>query len=61
MHININISCASCGGNRLTFPFEATVHEPVTCDDCGHQLGTMETVQRLVEEAVLELSQRRPC
>jgi len=36
---DVDLSCARCGGNRLTFP--PTDEGNVTCDDCGHAGQTL--------------------
>jgi hypothetical protein len=35
----LDLSCAACGSNRLTFP--STDDGNVTCDDCGHTSETL--------------------
>ena len=36
---DVDLSCAECGSNRLTFP--TTDEGNVTCDDCGHTSQTL--------------------
>ena len=49
--MKIVINCASCDGNRFTFPDDED--EQVACEECGHQVGTLTQVRERVMEEVL--------
>lgn len=41
-----NLSCRSCGSNRLSFP--ASDDDSVTCDDCGASVLTLREAKALI-------------
>jgi DNA-directed RNA polymerase subunit RPC12/RpoP len=57
--MRIDLCCAACGGNR--FSLDKDVHDTsaVTCKDCGHEIGTMADLKKMVAAEVLERSSLR--
>lgn len=52
--MRIDIACSACGRNRFSFPIEEGDEAIVTCDDCGHVIGTLGSMKEKVERAVLD-------
>lgn len=49
--MTIELSCASCGGNKFTYPFAVTNDAEVYCEDCGSRIGTIaEVAERVVSQ-----------
>lgn len=53
MKPTIDLSCGECGSNRLDIPAQAGDDGEVTCEECGHALGSLAEVKTRVEQAVL--------
>lgn len=53
MKLRIELSCGECGSNRIDIPTRTGDDSPVTCEECGHALGSLAEVKMRVEEAVL--------
>jgi DNA-directed RNA polymerase subunit RPC12/RpoP len=51
--MRIELNCRECGGNRFTLDQEASDHAHVDCEDCGHHIGTVGELKRLVAEEVM--------
>ena len=51
--MRIEIACTACGRNRFSFPIADGDEAIVTCDDCGHVIGTLGSMKDQVERAVL--------
>jgi DNA-directed RNA polymerase subunit RPC12/RpoP len=48
--VKIELKCAECGGNNLTYPMVMTGTSVITCADCEHELGTVADIQEKVVE-----------
>ena len=48
--MRIELSCAKCGGNRFDYPMVLKDDALITCADCGHEIGTVGDLQRMVIE-----------
>lgn len=53
MKLRIDLSCGACGSNRLDIPAQAVDDSAVTCQECGHALGSLAELKTRVEQAVL--------
>jgi hypothetical protein len=51
--VKINLACQVCGNNRFSLSEVHTDDAPVTCFDCGHELGTLGSLKAQVELAVM--------
>ena len=51
--MRIELKCADCGGNNFRLGDEFEENAEVTCDDCGHRIGSMaELKQHLADEVM---------
>jgi DNA-directed RNA polymerase subunit RPC12/RpoP len=52
--MRIELNCAECGRNR--FSLDKDVHDSsmIRCEDCGHEIGTMEDLKKMVAVEVLK-------
>ena len=58
-HVRIELACAVCGKNRFSFPEEGgddSTH--VSCEDCGHVVGSMGELKQAFAEAVINRTRR---
>jgi len=51
--MRIELACAECGQNRFTFPSGGTDDDMVTCEDCGHVVGSLASLKERVAAIVL--------
>jgi len=56
--MRIELNCAECGGNH--FSLDKDVHDSsnVRCEDCGHEIGTMADLKRMIAFEVLKRTSR---
>lgn len=52
--MRIDLSCAACGGNRLSLDKDVDDTSTITCKECGHEIGTMADLKQMVAAEVLE-------
>lgn len=52
--MKIELNCDACGSNRFSFYDGITDQSVVVCEDCGHGIGTMTELKRIVAEDVLK-------
>jgi len=55
--MRIELTCDQCGKNRFAFPDGGGDDAIVSCDECGHIIGSMGALKQAVAEAVV--SKRR--
>ncbi len=46
--LRIELNCAECGGNRFSLDRDLDDASQVRCEDCGHEIGTMADLKRMV-------------
>jgi uncharacterized Zn finger protein len=51
--MRIELACAECGKNRFAFPSDGTDDDMVTCEDCGHVIGSLASLKDRVAAIVL--------
>lgn len=51
--MRIDPSCAACGKNCFSLTEAGNDNSVVTCEDCGHVIGTMGDLKEKVAAAVL--------
>lgn len=51
--MRIELSCTACGKNRFSFPEAGGDAAVVTCEECGHVVGTLGALKEQVAETVL--------
>jgi uncharacterized Zn finger protein len=51
--MRIELACAVCGKNRFAFPLGGDDGAVVSCEECGHVIGTMGELKQQVAEAVI--------
>lgn len=51
--MRIELFCAECGSNRFSLTEADSDSSKVSCEDCGHEIGTMGDLKRKVADAVL--------
>lgn len=54
--MKIELNCAKCGQNHFNLADGFADHAVVTCNDCGHRVGTMAEVKERVAAEVLRRS-----
>jgi len=57
--MRIDLACNVCGKNRFVFPEGGGDDEIVSCEDCGHIVGSMGALKQAVAEAVVS-NTRKP-
>ena len=48
--MTINLSCKTCGSNRIAFNHAVSDACEVACEDCGSVVGTFGDLKQLVTE-----------
>ena len=49
--MRVELACSKCGGNRFKYPLALENDAVITCEDCGHRVGTVAEVQhKLIEQ-----------
>lgn len=56
--MKIELNCAECGNNRFSYPEKLKNESVIICQDCGHEIGTIEHLKELVAEEVISRSSR---
>jgi len=51
--LRIELNCAQCGGNHFALDKDVDDSSHVRCEDCGHEIGTMADLKRMVAVEVL--------
>jgi DNA-directed RNA polymerase subunit RPC12/RpoP len=51
--VTIELSCSQCGSNRFTLAKAARDESEVSCEDCGHRVGTLGELKQAVADRVL--------
>lgn len=55
--MRIELTCSECGGSRFTLDGDVADTSHIKCKDCGHEIGTMGDLKRMVAtEALLRSS-----
>ena len=44
-YLNHKLECPSCGTIRMRIPDDVQPDSPITCEDCGRQLGMWDELQ----------------
>jgi len=52
--MRIELSWQVCGGNRFRYPHNGNGEKIVICEDCGHEVGTLNSLKDRVERAIME-------
>ena len=51
--MRIELKCAGCGGNNFKLGDELEENAQVTCDDCGHEIGSMAQLKEQLADEVM--------
>jgi DNA-directed RNA polymerase subunit RPC12/RpoP len=54
--VRIELNCAQCGKNRFNLEQGVADHAVVSCQDCGHRIGTIAELKERVAAEVLKRS-----
>jgi hypothetical protein len=54
--MRIEFNWAECGRNRFSLDQGNSDRSLIICEDCGHEIGTLAKLKRLVAEEVLRRS-----
>jgi len=54
--VRIELNCAQCGKNRFNLEQGIADHAVVSCQDCGHRIGTIAELKERVAAEVLKRS-----
>jgi DNA-directed RNA polymerase subunit RPC12/RpoP len=54
--VRIELNCAQCGKNRFNLEQGVADHAIVSCQDCGHRIGTIAELKERVAAEVLKRS-----
>jgi hypothetical protein len=57
--MRIELNCAVCGKNSFNLGHGAEDHSLIRCNFCGHEIGTMAELKKLVAAQVLKLAADR--
>lgn len=58
--MRIELNCAVCGGNNFKLDEMVDEDAQVVCDDCGHEIGSMAELQKMLAEEVLKRARPQP-
>lgn len=51
--MSIELSCRGCGSNRFTLAHAVDDDSDVSCEDCGHHVGTLAELKTAVVSQVM--------
>jgi len=57
--MRIDLSCAVCGRNRFSLTDATSDGSIVSCEDCGHEIGTMGDLKQKTAEEVMRRAEKR--
>ena len=51
--MRIELNCAVCGSNRFSLDRYDEDESKVSCEDCGHEIGTLQELKKRVADEVV--------
>lgn len=58
--MRIELNCVVCGSNRFSLDRDVEDDSKVSCEDCGHEIGTLGQLKKRIADEVISRSIRKP-
>lgn len=57
--MRIEISCSACGSNRFSLTEASSDSSVVSCNDCGHEIGTLGDLKQKIADEVMRRAEKQ--